>query len=129
MAGEGQTRRSDEALSAQPADVDSVALGLIPAPEMPEEIAAELSTELPELLSQGVDGRVSWEVSVVCDPLTGSEPDAARVIGAGHDRMVEEGWDLAVCLTDVPLGNDGRPVVAAVSAARKAAVLSLPPWG
>jgi hypothetical protein len=48
MAGEGQTRSSDEALSA---GVDSVTLGLIPAPEMPEEIAAELSTELPELLS------------------------------------------------------------------------------
>jgi hypothetical protein len=123
MAGEGQTRSSDEALSA---DVDSVTLGLIPAPEMPEEIAAELSTELPELLSQGVDGRVSWEVSVVCDPLTGSDPGADRVIDAGHERMGEEGWDLAVCLTDLPLRTDGRPVVAAVSAARKVAVVSLP---
>ena len=105
MAGEGQTRSSDEALSA---DVDSVTLGLIPAPEMPEEIAAELSTELPELLSQGVDGRVSWEGSVVCDPLSGSDPDAVRVIDAGHERMVEEGWDLALCLTDLPLRTDGR---------------------
>jgi hypothetical protein len=129
MAGEGQARRSDEALSAQSANVSSVTLGLIPAPEMPEEIAAELSTELPELLSQGVDGRVSWDVSVFCDPLTGSDPDAARVIEAGHERMVEESWDLAICLTDLPLRTDGPPVVAAVSAARKVAVLSLPPLG
>ena len=81
----------------------SVALGLIPAPEIPERIAEELSTELPELLSRRVDDRVSWEVSVICDPLTGSDPDAARVIDAGRERMVEEGWDLAICryaLTD-----------------------------
>src|SRR5215207_974334 len=129
MASEGQTRRSDEALSAQSAHVDSVTLGLIPAPEMPEEIAAELSTELPELLSQGVDEGVSWEVSVICDPLTGSEADAVRVIDAGRERMLEEGWDLAICLTDMPLRKDGRPVVAAVSTARKVAVISLPPLG
>jgi hypothetical protein len=106
-----------------------VALGLLPAPELPERIAEELATELPKLLSQCVDDRVSWDVSVICDPLTGSEPDAARVIDAGRERMLEEGWDLAICMTDLPLRIDGRPVVAAVSAARKVAVLSLPPWG
>jgi hypothetical protein len=68
-------------------------------------------------------------VSVVCDPLTGSEPDAVRVIEAGHERMLEEGWDLAICITDLPIRKDGRPVVAAVSAARKVAVISLPPLG
>ena len=104
-------------------------LGLLPAPENPEQIAAELSDELPELLSEHVDDRVSWEVSVICDPLTGSEPDAVRVIDAGRKRLVEEGWDLAICLTDLPLRKDGRPVVAAVSSAQKVAVISLPPLG
>jgi hypothetical protein len=72
---------------------------------------------------------VSWDVSVVCDPLTGSEPDAVRVIEAGHERMLEEGWDLAICLTDLPLRKGGRPVVAAASSERKVAVVSLPPLG
>ena len=106
-----------------------MALGLIPAPEIPEKIAIQLSTQLPDLLSQNVDDRVSWDVSVVCDPLTGSEPDAVRVIDAGHERMLEEGWDLAICLTDLPIRNDGRPVVAALSTARNLAVISLPPLG
>jgi hypothetical protein len=106
-----------------------VVLGLLPAPEIPEKIATELSTELPELLSERVDDRVSWDVSVVCDPLTGSEPDAVRVIDAGRERMLEEGWDLAICITDLPLRKDGQPVVAAVSTARKLAVISLPPMG
>jgi len=58
---------------------------------MPHRIAQELSTELPELLSQRLDECVSWEVSVICDLLTGSDPDAVRVVDAGHERMVEEG--------------------------------------
>lgn len=97
----------------------SVVLGLIPAPEMPEKIAEEFSTELPEVLSQSVDGQVSWNVPVVCDPLTGSDPETARVIDAGHERMLEEGWDLAICITDLPLRTDNRwPIVATVTAAR-----------
>ena len=87
MAGEGQASHPDGALSAQPADADSVTLGLISAPEMAAEIAAELSTELSELLSGGVDGRVSWDVSVVCDPLTGSDPDAARTLHCGEPTL------------------------------------------
>jgi hypothetical protein len=96
---------------------------------MPERIAEELSAELPELLSRRVDDRVSWEVSVVCDPLTGSDSDAAPVIDAGRERMVEEGWNFAICLTDLPIRVDGRPVVATVSTAYNVAVLSLPPLG
>jgi hypothetical protein len=104
-------------------------LGLISAPEMPERIAEQLSAELPELLSRHLDERVSWEVVVICDPLTGSDPDATRVIDGGRERMVQEGWDLAICLTDLPLRIDGRPIVATVSTAYKVAVLSLPPLG
>jgi hypothetical protein len=124
--GEPSSDNSDE---PPPAHDRSVALGLIPAPEMPHRLAQELSTKLPELLSRRVDERVSWEVSVICDPLTGSDPDAVRVIDAGSERMEEEGWNLAICLTDLPIRTDGRPVVATVSTAYNVAVLSLPPLG
>ena len=120
------TDNSDE---TQVAHERSVALGLLPAPEMPHRIAEELSTELPALLSRHVDDRVSWEVSVICDPLTGSDTDAARVIDAGRERMLEEGWDLAICLTDLPVRIDGRPIVATASSTYNVAVLSLPPLG
>ena len=124
--GEPSSDNSDE---PPPAHDRSVALGLIPAPEMPHRLAQELSTKLPELLSRRVDERVSWEVSVICDPLTGSDPDAVRVIDGGRERMEEEGWNLAICLTDLPIRTDGRPVVATVSTAYNVAVLSLPPLG
>ena len=34
----------------------AVTLGLIPAPDIPEKIAQELASELPDLLSSRVDG-------------------------------------------------------------------------
>jgi hypothetical protein len=126
---EEERHSSDNSDEPPPAHDRSVALGLIPAPEMPHRLAQELSTKLPELLSRRVDERVSWEVSVICDPLTGSDPDAVRVIDAGRERMEEEGWNLAICLTDLPIRTDGRPVVATVSTAYNVAVLSLPPLG
>src|SRR4051812_16811871 len=93
-------------------------------------LAENLCTELAELLSQRVDGRVAWEVSVICDPLTGSAPDAVRVLDAGREWMLEEGWDLTICMTDLPLRTHRWwPIVAAVSTVRKTAVLSLPPLG
>ena len=104
-------------------------LGLLPAPELPAQIAEELAGELPELLSRRVDDRVSWEVLVVCDPLTGGEPNAVEVIDVGCERRQEEGWDLAICITDLPIRNNGRPVVAALSTGCKVAVVSLPPLG
>ena len=129
MPPEEEQPSLDNADATQATRDGSVALGLIPAPEMPERIAQQLSAELPELLSRRVDERVSWEVSVICDPLTGSDPDATRVIDAARERLLEEGWDLAICMTDLPLRRDGRPVVATLSTAYKVAVLSLPPLG
>jgi hypothetical protein len=123
---EGRTRRPD---SAQSARADSVVLGLLPAPELPTQIAEQLADELPELLSRHVDDRVSWEVSVVSDPLTGTEPNAVEVVDVGCERRQEEGWDLAICITDLPIRNDGRAVVAALSTECKVAVVSLPPLG
>jgi hypothetical protein len=54
-----------------------VALGLIAAPEIPEEIAIYLAAELPGLLGKHVDDRGSWDVSVV-DPLTGTKAARSR---------------------------------------------------
>lgn len=42
-------------------------------------------------------------------------PDkASEAIDATRLRMLEEGWDLAVLVTDLPLAEGGRPVVGEV---------------
>jgi hypothetical protein len=85
--------------------VRAVRLGLIPAPDIPEKIATELASELPELLGNRVDSGVSWEVPVVVDPLTGRE--APEILDVCRQRRLGEGWDLAVCLTDLPVYRGG----------------------
>jgi len=107
----------------------SVTLGLIPAPDIPEKIAEEIAEELPELLAKRVDATVSWEVPVVVDPLTGSGREAPEILDVCRERMLSEGWDLAICLTDLPVYRGGQLVVADVSGQREVVGLSLPALG
>jgi hypothetical protein len=110
MTGEDQERSLDldDARSNQPARAGSKKLGLIAAPEIPEKIARELADELPGLLGKHVYGSVSWEVSVVVDPLTGTGREAPELLDACRELLKQEGWDLAVCLTDLPLYRDAE---------------------
>jgi hypothetical protein len=55
-----------------------VALGLIAAPDIPEKIAKEIATEQPDHLARHIDNGVFWDVSVVVDPLTGTERELPR---------------------------------------------------
>jgi hypothetical protein len=107
----------------------SVTLGLIPAPDIPEKLAQELASVLPDLLSSRVDGGVSWDVAVVVDPLTGTDREAPEILEECRQKMLSEGWDLALCLTDLPVYRGGRLVAADVSSERGVGGLSLPAMG
>lgn len=134
MANEAQVAHLDDAKPARAnepshAAASSARLGLVCAPDLPEKIGRELADELPKLHSQHVDNRVAWDVSVVVDPLTGSERNAPEILDVCRERMLKEGWDLAVCLTDLPVYRGGHLIVGDASAARKVAGLSLPALG
>jgi len=132
MASEGSATSPegspDSPLVAQ-ARAGAVTLGLIPAPDIPEKIAKELTSELPELLGDRIAGSVSWEVPVVVDPLTGTDREAPEILDTCRQRRLSEGWDLAVCLTDLPVYRGGTLVVADVSAKRGVGGISLPALG
>ena len=131
MSGEGRTRRPERTPSAPAprATGGVVRLGLIPAPDTPEKIAQELASELPDLLGSRVDGSVSWEVPVVVDPLTGTGKEAPEILDECRKKLLSEGWDLALCLTDLPFYRGGRLVAADVSSERGVGGLSLPAMG
>ena len=131
MSGEGRTRRPERAPSAPAprATGGVVRLGLIPAPDTPAGIAKELASELPDLLGSRVDGSVSWDVFVVVDPLTGTGKEAPEILDECRKKMLSEGWDLALCLTDLPVYRGGRLVAADLSSERGVAGLSLPAMG
>src|SRR5918997_5750308 len=131
MAGEGRARRPEEPPPSPTARVDTGAatLGLIPAPDILEKIAKELAEELPDLLGRHVDPDVYWDVPVVVDPLTGSGRESPEILDVCRERRLSEGWDLAICLTDLPVYRGGRLVAGDVSGKPGVAGLSLPALG
>jgi hypothetical protein len=129
MADETHASIPDRYRSGRSERAGCVTLGLIPAPDIPETMARELAPQLPKLLENRVDGDVSWEVPVVVDPLTGTDREAPEILDVCRERMLGEGWDLAICLTDLPVYRDGTLVAADVSAKRGVAGLSLPAVG
>ena len=84
-------------------------LGLIPAPELPERIAAGLAEELPALLARYTDDRHAWRVECVTDPLIGADGTGAELIQQAARLKREYGWDYVLCITDLPL--DRKSVV------------------
>src|SRR3954471_1281997 len=107
--------------------VRTVRVGLLPAPELPAQIAAELADELPELLEREHDGR--WRVAVAEEPLLAGRGGVEEIMAAGTEARDQQGWDAAICLTDVPLREGARPLVAAVDRRDKVAVVDVPALG
>ena len=80
------------------------------------------ATELAKALHPGLTGRISarlpdaaWDVRFASDRLVEPPADLSRLVAAARRRMLDEDWQLTVCLTDLPLQTARRPVVAHVS--------------
>ncbi|MET8178471.1 hypothetical protein [Streptomyces sp. NPDC005336] len=116
-----------------PADADSgrpeVVVGIVADPDTPAELAEELAEELPELLAENVDRNLVWNLQVVRDPLTAAVRDDIGALNLARDQKARENWDIAICLTDLPLLTDGRPVAVDVDAEDRVALVSLPALG
>jgi uncharacterized membrane protein len=107
-----------------------IELGLVAAPGFPTDLAEQLAEELPELLTARVDDGVEWSIPTVTEPLLADPAHGGiEVIDVARERMRAEGWDMAVCISDLPLRIGRRPVVAHASATHRVALLSLPALG
>ncbi len=105
-----------------------VVVGLVAAPGAPAEVASELAADLAADLRER-HPEVAWDVRLVEDGLVRPPADDAEIVAAARARLLAEEWDLAVCLTDLPLTVDRRAVVAHASPVHGVAVLSLPALG
>lgn len=107
----------------------TLTLGLLTAAGVAEDLGRQLADDLPAVLADRVWGEVAWEVPVVTDELAARGDVGTALIDAARERMLREGWDLAVVLSDLPLRIGRRPVVADASATHGVAVISLPALG
>lgn len=104
-------------------------LGLLAAPGLAADVAQDVSAGLPRLLDRRVSADVRWEVPTLDDEHGATDRGRVEIIDATRRRMLEEGWDLAISITDLPLRAGRRPLVADASATHGVALLSLPALG
>jgi hypothetical protein len=108
----------------------TIRLGLIATPGVAHDLARGLASRLPEALRSEVSSAVEWEVPVVADAFAAdARLSGVAMIDRARERMQREGWHLAVCVTDLPLRNGRRPVIADASAMHGVGILSLPALG
>ncbi|MGW4642786.1 hypothetical protein ACWEN6_30010 [Sphaerisporangium sp. NPDC004334] len=108
-----------------------IVVGLVATPpDYPALVVKRLTAELADRLAEQVDADVRWivregwgEVAPRRDSgVEGLLDDLAR-------RRADARWDVAICLTDLPLHTERVPLVAQTSARRRVAMVSLPALG
>jgi hypothetical protein len=105
---------------------EPVRVGLLAAQGLAQELAGQLAAELPEILRKRFP-ETTWQVTVTIEPLVGTP--GVDLVQVARQRMLSEGWKLAVCLTDLPLHVGRRPVTAYASAALGVGLVSVPALG
>jgi hypothetical protein len=125
--GRSRAREEDGAAVADAARPD-VVVGLVAAPGAAADLAGWLTGELGRQLA-AEHAEVCWDVRCVEDALVQPPADDAEIVAAARTQLLTEDWDLAVCLTDLPLAANRRPVVAHASPVHGVGVLSLPALG
>ena len=103
-------------------------IGLLAAPGPASELTESLVGEIADRLAGQLPG-VRWRVEFVSDRLVEPPTDLGELISAGRRMLLDRGWHLVVCVTDLPLQTARRPVIAHVSATHGVAVLSMPALG
>src|SRR5579863_3417785 len=103
-------------------------IGLPAAPGPASELTESLVGEIADRLAGQLPG-VRWRVEFVSDRLVHPPTDLSELIAAGRRMLLQRGWHLAVCVTDLPLQTARRPVIAHASATHGVAVLSMPALG
>jgi hypothetical protein len=100
-------------------------LGLISEPDEAGDLADDLAGELPERLDERLPDGAPWHVEVRREP-TADGVDLEEFAELARRDRDEGGWDAAVGLTDLPLHDGDRTLVAAVSTGSGVALISLP---
>jgi hypothetical protein len=105
-----------------------IVVGLLASPGPAAELTESLLVEIAERLPRQLPG-VRWRLEFVSVRLVQPPTDLTELIAAGRRMLLDRGWHLAVCVTDLPLQTARRPVIAHVSATHGVSVLSMPALG
>lgn len=106
-----------------------IVLGIVGDPGAAFSLARELAdTALHAELDQRLPG-ARWCVEVMEGRLVQPPATDAEIVEAARKTLLEKGWDVVICLTDLPLHVERRPVVAHANPVRNVAIVSVPALG
>ena len=106
-----------------------IVLGLVGDPGAAFALVRELvDTELHCELDERLPG-ARWCIEVVEGRLVQPPATDAQIVEAARRTLLEKGWDVVICLTDLPLHVEQRPVVAHANPVRNVAIVSVPALG
>lgn len=114
--------------AADPTDHREVVIGLLADPNLPTKLALRMAEDLPDALAEQVGDDVHWRIETVHEPFEIATSDD-RVIDKARARVGGTNWDIAICMTDIPMVTDNGVVVADVSRHDCVALVSLPALG
>ncbi|HEY0473967.1 MAG TPA: hypothetical protein VGD34_19990 [Kribbella sp.] len=115
-------------MDEETSDRHVLTVGLIAAPGLPRDLAERLSSRLTKELAQRTPD-VDWRVDVLTEPLAAAAAMDVDLVKVARERMVEQDWQFAVCLTTLPLRIGRRPVTAYASTPLGVGVVSVPAFG
>jgi hypothetical protein len=106
----------------------TMTVGVLAAHDDAKDLAARLTAELPAALGRRYEN-VEWHVrDAEADPADPAA-DERELVEATRRRALDEGWQLAIGLTDLPLSVRRRPVRAHVSVQHGVGLVSVPALG
>jgi len=104
-------------------------LGIVADPGAAFSLARELAdTDLHCELDQRLPG-ARWCIEVMEHRLVQPPATDAQIVKAARKTLLDKGWDVVICLTDLPLHVEQRPVVAHANPVRNVAIVSVPALG
>ncbi|MDZ5712815.1 hypothetical protein [Jeotgalibacillus haloalkalitolerans] len=104
-------------------------VGLIAAPGYPKELIDSLKADLPELLDYYVDDHRHWKIDCSIDSITGGTDQSEEVMRAILSLRDENKWNFTVAITDLPLLQGKKAIIAEAYEEERVALISLPGLG
>lgn len=109
-------------------DAPTVVVGIVSDPGAPSVVARNISEKLPDVLDDRIRHDVRWDVFVSSEELSLDAQDRIQIETKAR-TMSDRGWDILICLTDLPRRHAKRPVIADVRADEAVALVSMPAIG
>ena len=98
-----------------------IVVGIVATPpDYPARVAARLTAELAGQLAERVDAGVRWTVREGWGEVAPRRDGGVEaLLDDLASRRADGRWDVAICLTDLPLHTNRTPLVAQTSAQRR----------